>query len=70
MLPGEGYSFDTIKTATQGSETYELSYVLIDGVRVSDEDFQTILDNDAITGTASSDTSIELYYKKTDGGES
>ncbi|MBQ1894462.1 MAG: PilN domain-containing protein [Clostridiales bacterium] len=70
LIPGEGYSFDTIKTATQGSETYELSYVLIDGVRVSDEDFQTILDNDAITGTASSDTSIELYYKKTDGGES
>lgn len=69
LIPGEGYSFETIKTATQGTETYDLSYILVDGVRMSDDDFAIVLETDKIEGTVNADTIIELYYKVSNGGE-
>lgn len=67
LVPGDQYSFDSINEATQGAITYKLSYILINGVRVSDEDFQEFTNNNAISGIASADTTISLYYVQ--GGE-
>lgn len=68
-IPGEEqFSFSSIKTATLGAETYTLSYIMVDGKRISDEDFAKIYEADSYTGFASADTTISLYYVA--GGES
>ena len=65
-LAGESYGETDIATFTQDGETYTLSRILIDGTLVPPEQFQAMLDADAVTGNTLSTTSIELYYKVSD----
>lgn len=65
-LAGESYGETDIATFTQDGETYTLSRILIDGTLVPPEQFQAMLDADAVTGNTLATTSIELYYKVSD----
>lgn len=69
---GSTYEYTGIATLESAGVTYTLSSVSINGVAVSNEDLNSIIGNNVITGIATENTDISLYYsvaQTTDGGE-
>ncbi len=59
---GDAYSVDGINSYESNGVTYYLSYILVDGVRVGDDQYAAISANNAVSGIAVQNTEIELYY--------
>lgn len=59
---GDAYSVDGINSYESNGVTYYLSYILVDGVRVDDDQYAAISANNAVSGIAVQNTEIELYY--------
>lgn len=61
-VTGSTYEIPDIVSMEVNGATYQLSSILIDGVRVSDDEFNAIVANNAISGRAAGNMSIELHY--------
>lgn len=59
---GESYGETNIATFTQDGVTYDLQRILINGTLVKPDQFQIMLDEDAVTGKTLATTEVELYY--------
>ncbi|SEV95124.1 hypothetical protein SAMN05216413_0777 [Ruminococcaceae bacterium KH2T8] len=59
---GDAFSVDGINSYESNGVTYYLSYILINGVRVDDDQYAAISANNAVSGIAVENTEIELYY--------
>ena len=59
---GSTYEIPDIATLEVNGVAYQLSNVLIDGVAVSEDEFNAIVANNAISGRAAGNLSIELHY--------
>lgn len=70
---GSTYEIPDIVTLEVNGVTYQLSSVLIDGVAVSEDEFNAIVANNAVSGRAAGNMNIELHYTLVDeaseGGE-
>lgn len=69
---GSTYEVPDIVNIEVNGVTYELSSVLIDGSAVTEDEFNAIVANNAISGRASGNMSIELHYTAVvveEGGE-
>ncbi len=59
---GDAYSVDGINSYESNGVTYYLSYIIINDVRVDDDQYAAISANNAVSGIAVENTEIELYY--------
>ena len=59
---GDAYSVDGINSYESNGVTYYLSYIMINDVRVDEDQYAAISANNSISGIAVQNTDIELYY--------
>lgn len=71
-VTGSTYEIPDIVSLEVNGSTYQLSSILINGSRVSEDEFNAIVANNAISGRAAGNMSIELHYtyvEVEEGGE-
>ena len=61
-VTGSTYEIPDIVSMEVNGNTYQLSSILIDGVIVSEDEFNAIVANNAISGRAAGNMNIELHY--------
>ena len=61
---GSSYSVEGISEYTQMGVTYTLSQISINGTKISGDEFNSLVEANAISGLATGDIKIDLYYKQ------
>ena len=61
-VTGSTYEIPDIVSIEVNGVTYQLSSVMFDGVAISEDEFNAIVANNAISGRAAGNMSIELHY--------